>query len=182
MSEKIVSPSMPDANERAREFARLSRTLLLATHAGVLSTIEQAEGYPYGSIVEFLPLENGDVVFLLSTLAEHTRNFAQDARVSLVVTEAVPTDAPLSLKRATLLGTIARVEHDVGALQQAYVALHPHAASYAAFSDFAIYRLNVERVRYIGGFAEMGWIDRATFVAANAAPAAPFSQSHSRLS
>ena len=40
--------------------------------------------------------------------------------------------------------------------------LHPTAASYINFPDFGFYRLRVDRVRYIAGFGQMGWINRET--------------------
>jgi hypothetical protein len=47
-----------------------------------------------------------------------------------------------------------------------YLAAHPEAASYATFRDFGLYRLEVETVRYIGGFGRMRWVDAAEYGAA----------------
>ena len=67
--------------------------------------------------------------------------------------------------RVTLVGRAEPVE-DRTAFAEAYVRLHPSAASYINFPDFGFYRLRVERVRYIAGFGQMGWIKSETYRAA----------------
>ena len=64
--------------------------------------------------------------------------------------------------RVTLIGRAEPVE-DREQYAQAYVRLHPTAASYINFPDFGFFRLRVERVRYIAGFGQMGWIASETY-------------------
>jgi hypothetical protein len=40
----------------------------------------------------------------------------------------------------------------------AYLAAHPSAEYYVDFADFAFWRLDVESVRYIGGYGRMSWV------------------------
>ena len=57
----------------------------------------------------------------------------------------------------TLVGLCARVGLDEGdAARDAFLAVHTEAAGYARFKDFAMWRLDVDEVRWVGGFGRMG--------------------------
>ena len=53
-------------------------------------------------------VHEGEPVFLVSALAEHTQNLERDTRASLMVAEAMETDNPLALSRVTLLGAVTK--------------------------------------------------------------------------
>ena len=72
----------------------------------------------------------------------------------------------LAKPRVTLVGRAGVVE-DRAAYADAYAALHPNARGYINFPDFQFYRLHVERVRYIAGFGQMGWIKGEAYRAAD---------------
>ncbi len=59
----------------------------------------------------------------------------------------------------TLVGPCARVADDqVAAARAMFLAVHPEAAGYVAFADFAMWRLEVEGVWWVGGFGRMEWV------------------------
>ena len=110
-------------------------------------------------------------MFLLSGLAEHTRNLSADPRCSLLLAEG-GDDNPLALGRVTLLGTAETVAADSGDIAGDYFAAHPQASYYLEFGDFSFWRLKVESLRYIGGFGRMSWVDVAEWYAAEPDPIA----------
>ena len=116
-------------------------------------------------------------MFLISALAEHTRNLMADARASLLVAENVAAD-PLANGRVTLLGRCVTVESEPEreAARRAFLAVHPNAAYYADYRDFSWWRLAVEAVRYIGGYGRMSWVTRAGVVRARPDPMARHAQ------
>ncbi len=132
--------------ERTRALVRREGQASLASHSNKM------EGYPFVSLVEYADLEDGSPILLLSDLAEHAKNLQSDPRASLLV--AGP--GGLLTERATLVGRIDQVEKS-GSYLERYLARHPQAEKYAAFKDFKLYRLEVERVRFVGGFGRMGW-------------------------
>src|SRR4029453_12594146 len=70
-------------------------------------------GYPFGSVVSFGLADDGDPLFFVSLMAEHTQNAMRDPRGSLLVTEPVPDGAdPLASGRVTLLGLLAPIDDD----------------------------------------------------------------------
>jgi putative heme iron utilization protein len=154
----------PTHGERAMTLTCRVRTATLCTVA------REPEGHPYGSFVTFA-IDEGSPVFLISALAEHTRNLVADARASLLVAENVAAD-PLANGRVTLLGRCAAVDGQAEreAARRAFLAAHPNASYYAGYGDFSWWRLTVESVRYIGGYGRMSWVSPEEWRAARPDP------------
>src|SRR5262245_50138009 len=88
--------------------AERARTLVAQHKVGTLGSLSvDPAGYPYGSFTTFA-LDNGEPVFLISRMAEHTRNLQGDARASLLVHDS-DKDDPLANGRVTLMGRVERV-------------------------------------------------------------------------
>lgn len=166
MSEPIYLPQPESA-----------RTLLARCGHGVLSTTLEAEQpTPYGSLIQYAVSPEGQPIFLISDLAEHTRNLKQDPRASLLVTDALglPTQDALAHERATLVGRVAPSDQDQRQIdRQLMLERHPATARYIDFGDFALYRLQVEKVRYVAGFGRMSWIRASTWEQAQPDPTWP---------
>ena len=161
-----------DVNTPTPTHAERARTLVARIATGTLCTLAlEPEGYPYGSFVT-VAFDNGDPVFLISGLAEHTKNLQRDPRASLLVAEGGSAD-PLANGRVTLLGPCTRVEADDANPRAAFLAVHPNSAYYADFRDFAFWKLRVDSVRYIGGYGRMSWINKADWRAAEPDPLGP---------
>ena len=134
-----------------------ARELIARCRRGVLCTLLPDGGEPYASIVDVLPLANGDAVMLLSGLAEHRRNLDADPRSSLLLGPAIGAEDALTQPRVTVVGKAEKIE-DRARHREDYLTAHPAAAAFIDFADFAFYRLRADRLRYIAGFGRMGWI------------------------
>ena len=158
-----------DVNIPTPTHAERARTLVAQISTGTLCTLAlEPEGYPYGSFVT-VAFDNGNPIFLISGLAEHTKNLERDPRASLLVAEGGSAD-PLANGRVTILGPCTRVEGDRGSARAAFFAAHPNSRYYADFRDFAFWKLHVDYVRYIGGYGRMSWISKADWRAAEPDP------------
>lgn len=154
--------------------AERARTLVAQLKTGTLCTLaSEPPGYPYGSFVT-LAFDGGNPVFLISRLAEHTRNLERDPRASLMVAESSAVD-PLANGRVTLLGPCTRSQ-SVDTARAAFLAAHPDASYYVDFKDFGFWTLRVESVRYIGGYGRMSWVDRDAWHEARPDPLAVASE------
>ena len=161
-----------DVNIPTPTHAERAQTLVAQISTGTLCTLAlEPEGYPYGSFVT-VAFENGDPIFLISGLAEHTKNLERDPRASLLVAEGGSAD-PLANGRVTMLGPCTRVGDDGGRARATFFAAHPNSTYYADFRDFAFWRLRVDYVRYIGGYGRMSWISQANWRAAEPDPLGP---------
>lgn len=167
-TEPLYDVSVPTLTHAER-----ARTLVDSVSVGTLCTLaREPEGYPYGSLVTF-GLATGRPVFLISELAEHTKNLREDARSSLLVAESHAGD-PLANGRVTLVGPCTPVMgEDLARASEAYLAKYPDASYYADFKDFAFWSLEVTSVRYIGGYGRMSWVGVNDWLEATPDPIAP---------
>jgi hypothetical protein len=150
------SPSIEDAHLNIPAHAPLH--LLHQAAAGTLAThSRQPEGFPYPSILPFAPDAEHRPTILVSRLAEHTRNLQADPRAGFLVSHAPDGDV-LNGQRLTLLGAFEMVEPEPAAVRH-YLRYHPDAERYLALGDFNFWMMTPERMRYIGGFGAMGWLD-----------------------
>jgi heme iron utilization protein len=132
-----------------------ARRLYAQSQQGVLSTISKSmDGFPFGSVITFAPDASAAPLILISDLAEHTRNLKADPRVSLIVLEGGADVQEAG--RLTVVGE-ARVVSDTDAVAARYYRRFPHASGYHQAHDFAFYRIQPVRIRYIGGFGRIHW-------------------------
>lgn len=129
-----------------------------APHAILSTHSTQQPGYPYGTAVPLVVDEAQRPLLLISALAEHTKNLLADARASLAVVEPACANVQ-DAARATLLGRVEPFEPTAGLVRR-YLRYQPDAEQYLQL-DFRFFRMQVERVRYIGGVGRMGWLEAA---------------------
>ncbi len=134
--------------------------LLHRTGVGTLAThLREPQGFPYPTVLPFATDARHRPVVLVSRLAEHTRNLQADPRAGFLVADAPDGDV-LNGQRVTLIGRFEPLE-PTPALVARFVRYHADAARYLALGDFSFWRMAIERLRYIGGFGAMGWLDAA---------------------
>lgn len=126
----------------------------LATHS------REPLGFPYPTALPFALDARHRPVVLVSRLAEHARNLEVDRRAGFLVVDMPPGDDVLNGERLTLLGQFVPGGLEP-ALVRRYLRYHPDAERYLALGDFSFRVLEIERMRYIGGFGAMGWLDAA---------------------
>jgi putative heme iron utilization protein len=135
------------------EIAGAARALMRRAFKGTLASIDARNDYPYASLITLATDATGAPTFLISKLARHTANLAQDARASILVDETSALADPLQGARVTLYGRAEPCAED--AVRRRFLARHPEAAFYADFPDFGFWRLKVEGAHYIGGFGRI---------------------------
>lgn len=142
--------------------AHSARQLLRSQHHGVLSTLStKLDGYPFGSVIDYLVDHDARPVFLISALAEHTKNIEQDPRVSLLAYQAIH-DVQAS-PRLTFTGLAERLPaQELEPTQTRYLRYFPAAAQYFEL-DFSFYRITPVNLRYIGGLGTMCWLTAAEY-------------------
>ena len=133
--------------------AATARSLVRRGRKAALATLDRRSGHPYASLVTMATEPDGAPIFLISRLALHTRNLLADSRASLLIDGTDDNGDPLDGGRVTLIGQAS--PGTSATARWRFLARHPAAASYADFSDFAFYRLTVERGHFVGGFGRI---------------------------
>lgn len=161
-----VPQTAPTAAEQARTLTEHGRVATLATVGG--------DGAPWASYLAYALLADGSPVLCVSTMAEHGRNLVDDQRASLCVLDQTPAADPVETARVTLAGVArrARDTDEEAAARAAFLAAHP-GTDFLDFHGFSIWIVDVERVRWVGGFARMDSADGASYATATADPVSP---------
>jgi len=148
-------PLVPIAEVPRRSPAEEARTLVAGTNVATLATLTQ-DGDPWASFVTYGALDDGSPVLCVSRLAEHGRNLDADPRASLAVVQPDAPADPLASARVTLAGVARRPSDDeLLAARAVHLAAVPAARYYIDYSDFSLWVLDVQRVRWVGGYGRM---------------------------
>jgi hypothetical protein len=131
------------------------RALMRSQATAALGTL--MDGAPYVSLVLVAFDAGGAPLLLLSRLAQHTRNLLADPRVSLLFDGTAGLEDPLTGPRLTVLGSAAPCPDPLA--REHYLTRHPSAEAYAAFSDFGLYRVTVERGHLVARFGQIRWVE-----------------------
>jgi len=152
------------------------RTLVQYNHGfAVMSTFSKAHpGYPSGSVVGFAPLPgDGRPVFIFSGMSTHTQDLLVNPKCSLTV--AAKDFKGAADGRVNLLGTCELIKdpEEQEQAKAAYMKKHP-GAFWASFGDFNWFRMDVEYVRFVGGFARAGTVTAQEYKDAQPDPVSEF--------
>jgi len=144
----------------------LGKTLLRATRAGTLGTLDRNTGHPFASLVNVATDVDGSPVILTSRLSSHTANLETDGRASVLLAVTGKGD-PLAYPRLTVLGAFTRIERESaeeGRVRRRFLARHPKSELYAGFGDFAFWRMTVASAHLNGGFARAADLEAANLL------------------
>lgn len=149
------------------ESASAARALLLSAYQGVLSTHSRdMPGYPFGSVVPYCLEVSGRPLFLLSGLAQHTKNLHGDARCSFIVMAG--GDDMQASARLTLVGECQPLPAaEIEAAAARYYRYFPASRDFHKTHDFHFFRLDFFRCRFIGGFGRICWLGAHGVIQAN---------------
>lgn len=161
-------------NGTRRSPSEEARTIVSQAASGTLGTLSE-DGTPWASLVTYGLLTDGSPVLCLSVMAEHGRNAERERQASLMVTDPHHAGAPLAGGRVTLAGRLRRPEeHPLGeGAREAHLSAVPSAEMYVDYKDFSLWILEVERVRWVGGYGRMDSASPEDFAAAEPDPVAP---------
>jgi len=149
--------------------AQAARRLLLGESYGVLSTMSlDVPGYPFGSVTPYCVDGQCRPIIYISHIAQHTKNILNDRRVSLTIVETNPSSDDVQARgRLTCLANATAINEPDAAVQDRYFRYFPASRQYAGTHDFEFFRLDLVRVRFIGGFGQIYWVEPGEFQTAN---------------
>jgi putative heme iron utilization protein len=168
----VPPPLNPVANAVRPSAAEEARTIAASTNIATLASLT-ADGDPWASFVTY-GLDGGAPVLCVSNLAEHGRNLAGDPRASVSIVAPATEGDPLANGRITLAGVMETPSGDErAAARQAHLDAVPAAKYYVDYSDFTLWVLRVQRVRWVGGYGRMDSATAEDYAAARPDPVKP---------
>ncbi len=139
-----------------------AQELLTLNQTGILSTISSAvQDYPFGSITPYDIDEFGRLIIFVANISEHYRNLSKNPRSCLFVPDYFGFYDPQAHARVGVLGDFIQVtdtaeEKNVSA---SYWKRFPDSVSREIAHSFVYFRCTPQRLRWIGGFGEIRWIE-----------------------
>jgi len=147
--------------------AKEARKLLLSEYQAILSTHSvDVKGYPFGSVVPYCLNKAGKPIILISSIAQHTKNILSDPKVSLIATES-GTDDLQTVGRITYIGNAEKLNDNDNDSMERYYSYFPQSRGYHRTHDFYFYQIQAVRIRFIGGFGQIYWLEKEEFLLAN---------------
>jgi len=134
-----------------------ARKLLRAARQGSLATA--ADGQPFAALITPATAPDLSVLLFLSSLSEHTRHLRAEPRCAVLVSGRAEGANPQTAPRVTVTGLAEKIEDE--ALMARWLAVHPYAALYAGFADFALWRIRPISALLVGGFARAARLRQA---------------------
>ena len=115
------------------------------------------DDFPFVTLVTVAASSPTSVVMLLSGLAQHTKNLDRQPKCSLLLVEPGGEQGnPLAGARLTITGMATRIpREEAGTAKTRFLEVHPSAAMYADFADFAFFRLEIHQVHLVAGFGRI---------------------------
>jgi len=142
------------------KFAATAQTFLLNQRSAMLATHSVANpGYPLGSVVPYDIDSSMRFFIYISFIAEHYRNLCANQRACMLICHSSGVEDPQQYARASALVNFAVVPDDQRRdVEARYIERFPTAVNYELAHNFTFMCGSIERIRWIGGFGEIGWI------------------------
>lgn len=151
------------------------RSLVQYNHGfAVMSTNSKLNpGFPGGSVVGFAVDDEGRPLFVFSGMSSHTTDILKDPKCSLTIADKNFKGAADG--RVNLMGTSSRIkdEEEIEKIREIYLKKHP-GAFWVNFGDFFFYRMEIEAIRFVGGFARAGSVSPEDYKNASPDPIMAF--------
>ena len=149
-------------NEKMVKYNYNAINVLRNCNSGILSTISKKnKDYPFGSFTTFITGRDRKIYFYLSDIAQHTINFKNNSRACLTISRNKDDNYDVqNCQRLTLMGDIKNVpKENLQYCKNKFFFIFPESKKYLKFHGFNFYQLEINSVRWIGGFGKIAWLD-----------------------
>ena len=130
----------PTVTDRARTITHVCTSGTLCT----TSVMDDVEGSPFGSYVDYILDDSGWPVMLLSEQSLHTMNIKKSPQVSLFcqLPRSQSAQAAAALSRVTIVGTVEPIPiEQLSPIKLAFTLIHQYAEQIADSPKFAFFRI-----------------------------------------
>tara|TARA_B100001109_G_scaffold56099_1_gene45373 strand:- start:1779 stop:2507 length:729 start_codon:yes stop_codon:yes gene_type:complete len=135
--------------------------LYRSNNAAILSTMSKKyEGYPFGSFITYVSDKNRTLLMYTSDIAQHTKNLKTNSKACVTIFNLDTEYDKQNSSRLTLMGDLKDVSEDnIEECQERFVKFLPESKKYSSMHDFKFYKLEISRIRWIGGFGDIAWLN-----------------------
>ena len=154
-----------DSSMTENTYIDQAKQLLALNRHAILSTISAKQaGFPFGSLVPFDISPEGNIIVYVSLMAEHYKNLQSNPKASLTVTDPFSLHDPQAYARATILTCFEETpSKDTEQIRKRYENRFPGSINYEIAHNFVFLLGRPLKIRWIGGFGSISWLDGEEF-------------------
>tara|TARA_B100000575_G_scaffold294365_1_gene309865 strand:+ start:2430 stop:3161 length:732 start_codon:yes stop_codon:yes gene_type:complete len=146
---------------KKKNYEKDALLLYRGSRSGILSTISKKyEGYPFGSFVTFVSCANRSLIIYTSNIAQHTINLKNNSKACLTLSELDTDYDEQNSSRLTLMGDLKEIpDAKINLTKERFFKFLPKSKNYSSMHDFKFYKLEISKIRWIGGFGDIAWLN-----------------------
>jgi len=135
-------------------------SLMRSSDVAILSTLSKKQDeYPFGSFVTYGSGIDRSIYIYASDIAEHTRNIKNNPKSCLTIFKINNEFDKQNSPRLSIMGDLRKVsEDDINSCKERFFKFLPDSKQYSKMHDFNFYKLHTAKIRWIGGFGQIGWL------------------------
>lgn len=141
-------------------FVNEARKLITETKFGIMSTFS-SDDYPFGSLVQYALTTDFALIIQVALIAEHYKNIKNNTKSTLLIMDKNGFDNPIEAPRATCFLNWTEVDSILKKqIQKLYYDRLGETIPIEIESGFTYFVSPIEKIRWIGGFGKIGWIEK----------------------
>ena len=153
-----------------KNYSSKALNFILSRNLGLLSTSsKELDGVPFGSITPYDFSTTHGVVIYISLISQHYKNLVAKDQACLTVHDPFYSFHPQQHPRASLICSFHEApKESLAEIQKKYESRFPESINYELAHNFRFFCGTPSKVRWIGGFGEIGWIEGETLLSSTA--------------
>jgi heme iron utilization protein len=168
-----ASPVSAPVNSIRLNVIEKARTVTQVCTSGTLCTVSTEQGIqgaPFGSFVDYVLDDGGYPILLMNDMSMHTINIRSNPVVTLFTQLSSVSDEGQDVSRCSVTGVLKAVDGADAAwdtIRMRYSIAHTYADQVMDSPKFKFYRLEPEKVYFVGGFGVLAkWISPEDYLRA----------------
>ena len=157
-------------------FASEAKQFILSNRFGMLST-HTGEMYPFGSVVPYVvSADDNKLIIQIAQIAEHYKNIKDSPKSTLLVIDPFGLHEPMKYPRATIFTSwVEAIDQNRESARKQFIETMGQNIPLEIEPSFSYFVGDIEKIRWIGGFAKVGWVSKEDYQSSSLDPICKYS-------
>ena len=145
-------------------------TLMRSNNVAVLSTFSKKyDDFPFGSFTTYITGQDRSIYIYASNIAEHTKNILKNSKSCITIFKIKENQDKQNSSRLSIMGDFKKIkkEENIKNCADRFFKFLPDSESYSSVHDFNFYKMKPNKIRWIGGFGEISWLNDKFWISDN---------------
>ena len=125
------------------------------------------DDFPFGSFTTYITGQDRSIYIYASNIAEHTKIFLK-IQNRITIFKIKENQDKQNSSRLSIMGDFKnQKEEDIKNCADRFFKFLPDSESYSSVHDFNFYKMKPNKIRWIGGFGEISWLNDKFWISDN---------------